>query len=72
MGEGRNALYLAKKGWMVTGFDIADKAIEIAGRRADQSGVKIDMVVADDKDWKYEDSGWDLMLRLARSVRTLL
>jgi SAM-dependent methyltransferase len=27
MGDGRNALYLAKLGWQVTGFDPADKAV---------------------------------------------
>ncbi|HEV3485618.1 MAG TPA: hypothetical protein VG106_09440 [Vicinamibacterales bacterium] len=29
MGEGRNALYLAKLGWDVTGFDPADKRLRL-------------------------------------------
>lgn len=34
MDEGRNALFLAKLGWKVTGFDPADKAVALARDRA--------------------------------------
>ena len=37
MGEGRNALYLAKLGWDVTGFDPAEKAVALAQERAKSS-----------------------------------
>jgi methylase of polypeptide subunit release factors len=40
MGEGRNAIYLAQRGWTVTGFDIADRAMEVAKKRANQIGKK--------------------------------
>ena len=30
MGQGRNALALARKGWDVTGFDLADNAVAYA------------------------------------------
>lgn len=37
-GLGTNGLYLAEKGFEVTGIDISDKAVEIAGRRAKETG----------------------------------
>jgi 2-polyprenyl-3-methyl-5-hydroxy-6-metoxy-1,4-benzoquinol methylase len=40
-GEGRNALYLAQKGWKVWGFDPADAAVELAKKRAQRFGVQL-------------------------------
>jgi ubiquinone/menaquinone biosynthesis C-methylase UbiE len=34
MGEGRNAIFLAQKGWKVTGFDIANEALDSLQKRA--------------------------------------
>ena len=34
MDEGRNAVYLAQKGWDVTGFDIAKEALDSLQVRA--------------------------------------
>jgi len=39
MGQGRNALYLAQKGWTVTGFDPAAEAVALAQREANKAGV---------------------------------
>ena len=41
MGEGRNALYLAKLGWDVTGFDPADKVVALAAQRAKTMGLAL-------------------------------
>ncbi|HBY64659.1 MAG TPA: hypothetical protein DEH78_32975, partial [Solibacterales bacterium] len=34
MGQGRNALFLASKGWKVTGFDVAEAGLRAASARA--------------------------------------
>ena len=41
MGEGRNAVFLALKGWDVTGFEISDEGVAIAQRNARAAGVNI-------------------------------
>lgn len=62
MGEGRNALYLAKLGWDVTGFDPADRAVALAQKRADVLKVKLRTVVALDTDFDFGRDQWDLVL----------
>lgn len=61
-GTGRNAVWLAREGWDVTGFDISGVAIEAAHRAARAAGVKIDAFVRDLKDWEYGRQQWDLVL----------
>jgi len=46
-GAGRNALYLAEKGWNVTAVDGSAAAIEIARRRAAERGFALRTEVAD-------------------------
>lgn len=46
-GAGRNALYLADRGWNVTAIDGSQTAIEIARRRAAERGLNLDAQVAD-------------------------
>ena len=41
MGEGRNALYLAKLGWQVSGFDPATQAVALAQKRAKELDLKL-------------------------------
>jgi SAM-dependent methyltransferase len=62
MGEGRNALYLAKLGWDVTGFDPAEKAVALADERAKKLGVKLTTKVALDTDFDFGAEQWDLIL----------
>ncbi len=38
-GEGRNAIWLASRGWVVTGLDFSAAALDRAGRIAAQAGV---------------------------------
>ena len=44
MGQGRNSVFLALKGWDVTGFDLSDEGIATARRNADRAGVKINAI----------------------------
>jgi len=46
-GEGRNAIWLAKRGWRVTAIDLSDVAIDRARDLAAREGVEVDWVCAD-------------------------
>ncbi len=46
-GSGRNSIYLARKGYDVTGVDLSDEAVKIAGRKAEHSGIKCRFFQAD-------------------------
>lgn len=50
-GEGRNAVWLAEKGWEVTGVDFSAVALERAREMADDREVKVNWVEADILDW---------------------
>ncbi|GAB3007980.1 class I SAM-dependent methyltransferase [Amycolatopsis acidiphila] len=50
-GEGGDALWLAERGWEVTGADIATTALERAARHAEAVGLKVDWVHADLAIW---------------------
>jgi SAM-dependent methyltransferase len=46
-GEGRNAVWLAERGWRVTGIDFSDVALAKGARLAESRGVEVEWVVAD-------------------------
>jgi SAM-dependent methyltransferase len=46
-GEGRNAIWLASRGWEVTAVDFSDVAIERGRKLAAAQGVEVDWQVAD-------------------------
>ena len=62
MGEGRNAVYLAARGWDVTGFDVSDEALRQANARAKETGVRIQTVRQSSEDFDYGREQWDLIL----------
>ncbi len=62
MGQGRNAIYLAKNGWSVTGFDVADEGLKIAEKEAARLGLKVRCIRASDENFDYGDSTWDLIV----------
>ena len=61
MGQGRNALYLAKQGWQVTGFDVSKVGLEQAKASARSAGLKINAVLAADEEFDIGISQWDLI-----------
>ncbi len=61
MGQGRNAVYLAGKGWDVTGFDIADEGMRVAREHAAAIGKNIKTVHATLEDFDYGKERWDLI-----------
>jgi SAM-dependent methyltransferase len=62
MGQGRNAIYLARQGWTVTGFDPADKAVALAKETAANFGVKLTTVVQGYEDFDFGENRWDLIV----------
>lgn len=46
-GEGRNAIWLARRGWKVTGVDYSDVAIERARQLAASAGVLVEWIRGD-------------------------
>ena len=46
-GSGRDAIYLAKRGWQVTAVDAVEKAVDSAKQRAVEEGVDVQWVAAD-------------------------
>jgi SAM-dependent methyltransferase len=61
MGEGRNAIFLAQKGWDVTGIDLSDVGVRIARERSKVLGVNIDARVEDVNRFDLGDAHWDLV-----------
>ena len=61
MGQGRNAIYLAKKGWDVTGFDIADEALAYAKKEAEKEHVKLKVVQQGQEEFDFGTNQWDLI-----------
>jgi SAM-dependent methyltransferase len=61
-GEGRNAIWLAERGWTVTAVDFSGVAIEKATKLAAARGVTIETVEADVTSYEPEPGGFDLVL----------
>lgn len=61
-GEGRNAIWLASRGWRATAVDFSPIAIDKGRRLAEAAGVDVDWVVADLLEHVPEPAGFDLVL----------
>jgi SAM-dependent methyltransferase len=64
MGEGRNAVYLARQGWDVTGVEVSDEGVAIADRAAEGAGVRITSVLASVSAFDYGVAQWDLVVAM--------
>lgn len=60
-GEGRNAVWLAERGWRVTGVDFSDVALAKAGQLAAARGVEVEWVLADVVEHEPEPAAFDLV-----------
>jgi len=63
-GEGRNAVWLAERGWEVTGVDFSDVALAKAALLATSRGVEVEWVVADVLDDDPVAGAFDLVVVL--------
>jgi SAM-dependent methyltransferase len=68
-GEGRNAVWLAERGWDVTGVDFSDVGLEKARSLAQSRGVDAHWQVADLNDYTPESEAFDLVIMLYLHVR---
>lgn len=62
MGEGRNAVFLARKGYKVTGVDISSVAVNKAQLLAREFGVRINTVVASLNNYKIPKNSLDAVI----------
>lgn len=60
-GEGRNAVWLATRGWTVTGVDFSPVALQKARRMAAERGVEVTWVQADLLDHRPPAAAFDLV-----------
>ncbi len=72
MGEGRNAVFLAKKGFDVEGVDISEVAIRKAKRLARDNGVQIRTVAADLNSYSIRPGAYDVILNINYLQRSLV
>src|SRR5262249_48310814 len=63
-GEGRNAVWLAERGWHVTGVDFSEVAIEKARRLAEARGVDVEWIVEDLLRFPFVETAFDLVVLL--------
>lgn len=61
-GRGRNSVWLAGKGWTVTGVDFSRVGLEIARQLAADRGVEVSWLEADIVDWEPPPASFDLVM----------
>ncbi len=64
MGQGRNAIHLARRGWTVTGFDVSAVGLRKASEGAAAQGVRLEAVRASDDEFDFGRERWDLIVIL--------
>jgi len=62
MGEGRNGVFLATKGFQVTGIDISERGLQKAKALAAERGTTIETRVADLEEVEFEQGTYDVVL----------
>jgi len=58
-GEGRNAIYAAKKGWQVTAIDFSSKAKEKALLLAEENNVGIEYIIIPVEEYNFPEDKFD-------------
>ncbi|GAC1341097.1 MAG: class I SAM-dependent methyltransferase [Candidatus Dormibacteria bacterium] len=61
-GTGRHAIWLAQRGWTVTGVDASAVGLQQAAARAASLGIDLTLVQADLADYRPPAKGFDLVL----------
>lgn len=61
-GEGRNAVWLAERGWRVTAVDFSSVAVQRGRDLARDRGVEVDWQIADVTTYQPEAAAYDLVL----------
>lgn len=63
-GQGRNAVFLAERGWDVCAMDASEVGLKRAQALAEARGVEIQTEVADLRDFAIEPGVWDLIVSI--------
>ncbi len=61
-GEGRNAIWLAERGWLTVGVDFSDVGLRKARELAAARGISAEWVAADLLEYRPEPKAFDLVL----------
>jgi len=61
-GTGRNAVWLASRGWRVTIVDVSDRGLDLARRHAAEAGVELTLRRLDLEREPLPAGPWDLLL----------
>lgn len=61
MGQGRNALYLASRGWKVTGVDLSDEGVRAAREAAAARHLQLHAINADLETYDLGVAKWELV-----------
>jgi SAM-dependent methyltransferase len=67
-GAGRNAIWLAERGWAVTGADFSDVALENARDLAAERGVDVEWLLGVLRDWEPPRRAFDLVAVLYQQL----
>lgn len=70
-GEGRNSIYLAKRGFQVSGLDISEAGLEKGRQWMEREGVKINFRVANLEQFEFTEQ-FDLILNCNFLLRDLI
>lgn len=68
MGDGRNAIALAQRGYRASGFDMSDVGVTRARQGAVDVGVDIDARVCFFRDYNFGAAQWDVVVMMYFSV----
>lgn len=71
-GKGRNALFLAEKGFTVDAIDISEVGLQQAQRQAEKQGPTLNLIQADLASFEFPDSAYDLILNINFLLRSLV
>jgi len=63
-GEGRNSVWLAEQGFMVTAFDFAPNAVAKAKRLAARQGVRVSHGIGDMYEWPWAAARYDALVAI--------
>ena len=61
-GAGRNAVWLATRGWAVTAVDWSEIALDKGRRLAEHQAVEVEWVLADLREWEPPARAFDLVI----------
>lgn len=70
-GEGRNSVFLAQQGFLVTGLDISDMGLGKAALQAEKAGVQVDFRQVDLDEYRFTEQ-FDLIINFNFLLRELI